>query len=191
MPTKKSILVAFCLVVFAMASQATPRMQNLYSDHRAVNADDIVTILIDEEASAGSKSETNTNTAKSISTSAEAGSGALNLLPSFSAGGGSKSSFGGEGNTQREGKFTAKISARVTEVLDNGNLVIQGSKMVEINAEKQIISITGIVRPEDIMGGNMVYSYNVAEAQITYRGKGAVADAEKPGLLTRFVNWLF
>jgi flagellar L-ring protein precursor FlgH len=76
-------------------------------------------------------------------------------------------------------------------VLDNGNLVIDGSKVVEINEEKEIIKISGIVRPQDIESNNIIYSYNVANAQITYSGKGAASTGQRPGLLARILNWIF
>ncbi|MFW6255147.1 MAG: flagellar basal body L-ring protein FlgH, partial [Chitinivibrionales bacterium] len=90
-----------------------------------------------------------------------------------------------------EGNLAARVSARVTQVLDNGNLMIEGSKVVEINNEKEIIKVSGVVRPEDIGSNNIVYSYNVADAQINYSGKGTVHEGSRPGLLSRFLNWIF
>jgi flagellar L-ring protein FlgH len=87
--------------------------------------------------------------------------------------------------------LNATISARVVRVLDNGNLVIEGSKQVEINDEKEIIKLTGVVRPRDIRKDNVVYSSNVADAQITYAGRGVANTGNRPGLLARFLNWIF
>ncbi|MCX7726069.1 MAG: flagellar basal body L-ring protein FlgH, partial [Chitinispirillaceae bacterium] len=105
--------------------------------------------------------------------------------------GGSKVDYDGKGGTSRQGNLVATISARVVKVLDNGNLVIEGSKVVEINDEKEIIKITGIVRPQDVKRDNTILSTNIADAQITYTGKGVVNTGRRPGLLARFLNWLF
>ena len=86
---------------------------------------------------------------------------------------------------------SATIAVRVTKVLDNGNLVIEGTKVVEVNDEKGLIKVTGIVRPRDIQPNNMIYSSSIADAQITYSGKGAVNDGHRPGVLARLINWIF
>ena len=74
---------------------------------------------------------------------------------------------------------------------DNGNLVIDGSKVVEINEEKEIIKITGIVRPEDIGTNNTIYSYKISDANITYSGKGVADRGRRPGIFARIFNVLF
>jgi flagellar L-ring protein precursor FlgH len=83
------------------------------------------------------------------------------------------------------------MSARIIELLSNGDLKIEGRRMVEINGEEQITVLTGIVRPSDVLADNTVYSFLIADASISYRGRGLVDDAAKPGILSRFVNWLF
>jgi flagellar L-ring protein precursor FlgH len=113
------------------------------------------------------------------------------LLPQFSGSAGTKIGYDGKGNTSREGKLEATISARVMKVLDNGNLVIEGSKTVEVNEEKGIIKISGVIRPLDIQQNNVVYSSSIADAQITYSGKGVGTTAQRPGILARIINWIF
>ncbi|MCX6830659.1 MAG: flagellar basal body L-ring protein FlgH, partial [candidate division Zixibacteria bacterium] len=73
----------------------------------------------------------------------------------------------------------------------NGDLVIQGSRVVTINSDHQTMTLTGIVRRADINPDNTLDSYNIAEAQIVYTGKGPGADGSKPGLITRALNWIF
>jgi flagellar L-ring protein precursor FlgH len=180
--------IAAITIVYAVMSAP---VGNLYSDHRAVRNDDILTVMIIESAKAGSESNTKTSKENSIGASADGGSGALKFLPAFGANGSSKVGFDGSGGTSREGSLVATISARVTKVLDNGNLTIEGSKVVEINQEKEIIKLTGIVRPQDILTNNIVYSSSIADAQITYTGKGSVNTGQRPGVLARFLNWIF
>jgi len=166
-------------------------MYSLYNDRKAISTDDILTVVITESAKAGSQSGTNSSKQHDLSLSAGGGSGLLHFLPTMGATGSNKVDYDGKAGTSREGSLDAKISARVTKVLDNGNLVIEGSKVVEINDEKEIIKVSGVVRPQDIESNNVIYSYNIADAQITYSGKGTVHNGERPGLIARVLNWIF
>jgi flagellar L-ring protein precursor FlgH len=165
-------------------------INNLYTNHRAMKIDDILTVLVMEEAKAGSQSGTNTAKKNSASVKGMTGSGALSFLPQFGASAGTDVAYDGKGSTTRAGSLAAKISARVIKVLDNGNLVIEGSKTVEINTEKEIIQISGIVRPSDVGSDNTIVSYQISDAKITYSGKGTANTGQRPGLLARFLNWL-
>jgi flagellar L-ring protein precursor FlgH len=164
---------------------------NIYSDQRALRVDDILTILINESASAADQSQTNTNKQNSYNLQAGGGTGLLKVLPNFGASSSNQVAYTGAGSTSRQGTLTATISARVVKVLDNGNLQIEGSKLVEINEEKETIKISGIVRPQDIQQNNMIPSSNIADAQITYSGKGVATTGQRPGFLARAFNWLF
>ncbi|MGB7570022.1 MAG: flagellar basal body L-ring protein FlgH [Chitinivibrionales bacterium] len=187
---KKIIASNFLSILFVMSASAAP-IYNLYNAHRAMRVDDILTVVIVESANGGSQSGTNTQKQNDLSVSGANGSGLLKFLPSFGASGSSKVDFSGQGATTRQGSLAAEISARVVKVLDNGNLVIDGSKVLEINEEKEIIKINGVVRPQDIEGNNMIYSYNIADAQITYSGKGTSNTGQRPGFIARFLNWIF
>jgi len=178
------------VLVAVLATQAT-QINNLYTDHRAMSEGDLLTVLIVENAKAGSNSKTKTDTKTSMGVSNVSGSGALGFIPSFGASGSLGSGFAGSGDTQREGNLVAKLSVRIDKVYDNGNLLISGDKIVEINDEKEIIRLTGLVRPQDIEAGNTIFSYNIANAEITYSGHGENADASRPGPIARFFNWLF
>ena len=72
--------------------------------------------------------------------------------------------------------------------LPNGNLLVRGQKWIGINQGKEFIRIQGVIRPIDILPDNSIPSYKVADANISYGGQGALADANRPGLLSRFFN---
>lgn len=177
-------------LLFSTAVFAAP-MHSLFSDHRAMRVDDILTIHIVESSKAGSESNTNTDKSNSANVGFEGGSGKLGFLPSFGAKGGNSAKFDGKGSTSRKGTFEATLSARVIEVLEGGNLVIEGSKVVEVNQEKETIKITGVVRPQDIQKNNIVFSSSIADAQITYSGSGVVNTASRAGILTKLFGWMF
>ena len=187
----KKYLTAICLLAMAGAAFCTQEFYGLYTDHRAMRVDDVLTVLITESAKAGSQSGTNTSKANDIGLQAAQGTGVLGFIPALGASAGNKIGYDGKVGTSREGSLVAKISARVVQVLDNGNLVIDGSKVVEINDEKEVIKISGIVRANDVGPSNTVYSYQIADAEITYSGRGTVHDGERPGLFARLFNWLF
>ncbi|MDR2577518.1 MAG: flagellar basal body L-ring protein FlgH [Chitinispirillales bacterium] len=187
-------MIRFLRKIFAVTTMAalgttviaTP-INSLFSDHRAMRVDDILTIIIVESAKAGSESRTNTAKASE----AEFRAGSLNLISPQQFGTGYGARYDGKGATSRSGSLTATVTARVIEVLASGNLVIEGSKVVEINQEREIIKISGIVRPQDIQKNNVVLSTSIADAEITYSGNGVVNTAARPGFFTRFFNWLF
>jgi flagellar L-ring protein precursor FlgH len=171
----------------------------LFSDKKARYVNDIVTIIVEESSKADNSADTNT----SRTTSSDAGINALlgldqsilkrnaNMGTSISIGGSSSSSLKGTGKTSRGGAMEATISAKVTEVLDNGNLVIEGRRQLTVNEEDQYIIITGIIRPEDITADNMIESQYIADARIVYTGDGVINDKMRPGWLTRIVDWVW
>ncbi|HLV32947.1 MAG TPA: flagellar basal body L-ring protein FlgH [Chitinispirillaceae bacterium] len=187
----KGIASLTLLTVLIVFGSAGANLYSLYSDQRAMRVDDILTIIIEESAKAGSQSNTNTSKENSMDLDGGGGTGVLGFIPRFGASGGSKVNYGGKGGTSRQGSLVATISARVVEVLDNGNLIIEGSKVVEINEEKEIIKLTGMVRPADILKNNVIYSSSIADAEITYTGKGVANTGQRPGFLARFINWIF
>jgi flagellar L-ring protein precursor FlgH len=177
-------------LLFSTTAWAAP-MHSLFSDHRAMRVNDILTIHIIESSKAGSESNTNTDKSNDADIRFGGGSGRLSFIPGFGVRNSNKAKFDGAGKTSRKGTFEATLSARVIEVLDGGNLVIEGSKVVEVNQEKETIKITGIVRPQDIQKNNIVFSSSIADAQITYSGSGVVNTASRAGILTRMFGWMF
>jgi flagellar L-ring protein precursor FlgH len=186
-------LVLILLIAAAAAGSASAaRHYSIYGDRKGKKADDVLTVLIVEEASAINKTLTDTEKETDVELNTTASrTGLMRFLPNWSFSGKNGVDYRGRGETSRRGEFKAKVTARIVEVQDNGNLLIQGSKMVEINNEKEIIHVSGVVRPEDIWADNTVYSYSIADAKITYTGNGVTHSAQKPGWVTRFFNWIF
>lgn len=180
---------------------------SLFTDNKARHVDDIITIVIDEYSS-GSNSA---NTATGRDTKTHANISAFmglekqiamknkaltdgdiltaGLVPSIQIGGSSQNSLAGKGKTSRDGKLKAKITARVVRILPNGNLFIEGTRRLAINAEGQYIVVSGIIRPEDITSDNVISSQYIADAKIIYTGKGVINDKMRPGWMTRIVDW--
>jgi flagellar L-ring protein precursor FlgH len=164
-----------------------------YSTEKAYRLGDIINIVVSENTTARNRG--GTKTVHQDDLAAKINHTLANLAPivgrSNSLTGQLSNTFQGSGQTTRDNNVSSRISAWVTDVLPNGNLKIEGHHKVQVNDDLQDITITGMVRPKDISGANTVYSYQVADAELIVRGSGVVAEAEAPGWLVRFFNWLF
>ncbi len=190
---KRMFLTALILffVSTAFAQNMRKNFQNsLFSDNKAAQQGDVVTILVVESTTASNNSETSAGRKSDIGVSAS-GSVGKSTLPNNQLTLGTDNNFQGSGSTKTTGNISTKISATVDTVLSNGNMIISGSKKITINGEDQIIRIKGIVRPSDINTDNSVYSYNISHAEISFEGNGIINNAQKPGWITKFLHWLF
>ena len=160
-----------------------------YADHKAQRVGDIVTIIITESSSASKSSATKTSkkSGSNSSLSEFFGLGAANLPMKMGVDAGSD--YSGSGSTTRSGTMEAKISASVKQVLPNGNLVLEGNRQVTVNDDIQTITISGVVRPQDIMADNSVLSMYMADAKIEYAGEGPIV--QRPGIVTRILQTPF
>ena len=154
---------------------------DLAQDLRARRVHDLVTVVVADRASAIARGTTRS----ARSAQAKAGINAIagtpplgNRLPNLLNIGGD-SSLDGEGETSRETVLTTTLTARVTHVLPNGNLVVEGAKSVRVNSETQNIAVRGIVRPVDLSPGNSISSDRLGLLEISVNGKGVVGDAIK------------
>jgi flagellar L-ring protein precursor FlgH len=176
-------------------------LSGLFRDQKARQLGDIITIKIIESSKATNKASTQTGRSSDLSAGVTNFFGAENeyassspfFNPFGSVGGSFDSSFKGDGTTQRSGDLTAYVSARVVDVLPNGNIVVTGSREVMVNNEKQQITLSGIVRPADISADNQVESTFISDAKISYSGKGVLDDSQSPGWLVRALDkvWPF
>ncbi len=167
------------------------RESSLYTDYRAHRVGDILTVLIYESSNATSQAETKTEKAGKSSTTVGPGSGTLDFIPLFGADYDNKNSFNGKGENVRNQSLRAKMSVSVIEIKVNGDMVLKGSRTVGISKDKETMTITGVVRQKDITASNTIASYLVADAEITYTGKGVANNSSRPGFIMRFLNWLF
>jgi flagellar L-ring protein precursor FlgH len=163
------------------------RLANSTRDLRASQIDDVVTIVVLENASAVASGDANTSRKSTATNSIAALAGILpaagrlaNLANVTNA-----QHLQATGETSRTITLTTTLSARVVEVTANGTLVVEGTKDIAVNSEKQNIRVRGLVRPEDLTTANTVQSTQVANLQVQVTGKGVVSDA------IRRPNWLY
>jgi len=191
---KRAYVLCAGILVLAAASLAQDMRANvgrsLFADPRASAVGDAVMVLVVEISSASNDASTSSDRESNISMNA-AGSAGSAEMPEVSLGVGTGNSFKGSGATSTRGSIRAKISARVDSVLANGDLVITGLRTIVVNGEEQKITLSGIVRPADILANNSVYSYNIADARIAFEGNGVVSSAQGPGWITKLLHWIF
>ncbi|MHB1272070.1 MAG: flagellar basal body L-ring protein FlgH [Rhodanobacter sp.] len=162
----------------------------LFSDPRAHRVGDILTIVLQESTQASKKATTSTSKTDSVALAAPTLLGqaaTLAGLPASNALDG-KNSFDGAGSSSQSNQLTGQITVTVSRRLSNGNLVVRGEKLLTINQGQELIRIAGIVRPQDILPDNSIASTRVADARISYTGRGSLADANTQGWLARFFN---
>ena len=177
-------------------AQSWSWMNGLALDTRARQVNDLVTIQVVENISASGTADS--ALAKDSGGSASLGSlfGLEKKLPGFIdptalAGTKAKTDFKGSGATNRAGQLTANVTGRVVEVLPNGDLVVEGIREMDINGDRQVLVLTGVVRPADVDPANVVRSTAVGQLRIRYFGQGLIRDNLKPGLLIRILNKVF
>lgn len=176
---------------------------SLYEDRKARRVNDLLTVVINEQSAASKKATTNSSRTATqddsigdmlgipTTASLEIARKYMHFTPSVK--GSAKSNFSGKGDTTREGKLTATITAKVVEVLPNGNLIIESRKEILANNEKEILVFRGIVNPDNISSNNTIQSQYVADAQIYLVGDGVLSDKQSQGWFTRLIDsvWPF
>jgi flagellar L-ring protein precursor FlgH len=160
------------------------RFRALTSDHRAHRVGDALTVLVVENASASASADTSTekrgSAGLSLSTTRRDEAAAATATEDFSGG----------GRIQRSGRLLAQLTVSVRGIAPNGDLLVGGAQVIEVNEEKQNIVLEGRVRPVDVSEANTVLSSRIAEARITYVGDGLLGEKQKPGLISRVLSWL-
>ena len=172
------------------------RLENvfgLFSDNKARRVGDTIIVRLSESTQASKSASTDFDKSSELDTGDPTILGKTvtkNGIPILSNSWQTDQTFDGEGSSSQSNSLTGNITVTVAEVFPNGNLRIQGEKWLTLNQGAEFIQISGIVRPADVEVNNTVDSFKIADARITYSGNGAVADANRPGFLSRFfVRW--
>jgi flagellar L-ring protein precursor FlgH len=195
--SRSSLVTLAALLVVATPAGAqslwTPRAGSLVTDVRGTRAGDLVTILVDEQSTADKSGETKLNRNSDFATSIIPPSGAgpiTRILDRFSLSGKGNSDYDGKASTTRSDRATGQITAKIMRVLDNGNLVIEGRRLVVANDEAQTLVVSGVVRSQDVGPDNTVRSSAIADAEVRLEGRGTVSDRQRPGYLQRLFDLL-
>lgn len=167
--------------------------ESIFNDQRAKSAGDVLTvsIQINDKATLNNKTKrskgasSNATLGMDFTTSTTPNSGAATSFDTNGSGNGnigSDSEFDGSGAITRAEKINLNIAAVITQVLPNGNYIISGTQEVRVNFELRVLTIAGIVRPEDVSQDNAVSYEKIAEARISYGGRGRLTEVQQPGV---------
>ncbi|MEP7119082.1 MAG: flagellar basal body L-ring protein FlgH [Acidobacteriota bacterium] len=198
MPDTQDQAMAAYLAAARQAPPVDPNswMNGLAMDLRARKVNDIVTVRVLESTSASGTADATTGKSSSTGAGISTLFGLQSKLPSGLglsdlASTQSDTSFKGSGSTTRASLLSATVSARVAEVLPNGDLLIEGVREIEINGDRQVVVLTGVARVADVGPGNVVMSTALGQLRINYFGRGLTKGSLTPGWLVRFLNKVF
>ena len=163
---------------------------NWYGDARPGRVGDIITVLVNERTDA--KDEATMDVSKSSNNDINGGndgSGILKFIRGLTFS--SSNSSSGEGSTERKHHATATLACLVTEVLPNGNLVIEGTRDIRTSEETLQFQLFGVIRPQDVNADNQISSTLIANAEIAVKGRGIISRTQKVGLVTQILQTVF
>lgn len=183
-------------VVYASAPANTAfstwnnRQGDLFQDKLAMNPGDILTvdISINDSAKLSNQSDSNRTVGRGIGLNGDYTIAGVGSDGDADASLNSTSNFSGDGGTNRSESIELSVAAVVTRVLPNGNLVVQGSQEVRVNAELRVLTIAGIVRPTDIGPDNRISYERIAEARVSYGGRGHISSVQRPPYGQQILN---
>lgn len=163
---------------------------NPLMDMVARRVGDILTVIIQEETIANYSASTQASKSDSGGfTPTFVVDFFTRIFRPFSAS--STSAQKGDGTTTHKNKMDSKMSVVVKSVMPNGNLVIEGNRSLTTNRETQTITLSGVIRPFDVQPDNTVISTKMADAKISFAGKGSIQDKQRKGLINQLLDWLF
>jgi len=163
---------------------------NWYGDARPGRVGDIITVLINERTDA--KDEATMDVSKSSNNDINGGndgSGILKFIKGLTFS--SANSSNGKGSTERKHHATGTMACLVTEVLPNGNLVIEGTRDVRTIEETLQFQLFGVIRPQDVNADNQISSSLIANAEIAVKGRGIISRTQKVGIVTQILQTVF
>ncbi len=190
----------------AMNERSKPATGSVYSeaqagyleDTRALRVGDVVHIRIDEQADAQGGATTNLSKETSREANVDALLGLVpaiqkaypNIDPERLVAMASSADFSGQGRTERAGKLSGSIAVKVKQTMPNGDLFVEGTKVVMINHEEYHLYVSGVARPADIEGDNSVLSSLIADARVEFTGRGDINDHVERGWLTKTLDFI-
>jgi flagellar L-ring protein precursor FlgH len=182
-----SLALVLGLTAGAEAGSLWNDTNNWIADQRPGRVGDIVTVLVDEKTDTQDKAVSDLK--KSASNSVSDGTGILKFIRQMSLT--SQNDAKGDSSIKRNHYGKTTLSCMVTEVLPNGNLVIEGTRDIRTVEETLQLQLVGVIRPQDVNSDNQILSRLVANAELAIKGKGALSRTQKPGLITQVLQAVF
>ena len=192
-PLVSRMLMLTCLCFTLSGVSQAERLvgSGMFCDQPNFRVGQLLTVLIMEMGSGSNTANTNTKRENALDLSASADGGPFTGLPVLSGSSSTSNEHKAKGSNTRSNKLSGTITTEIVAIEEDGTLVLEGTRIVELDGEQQITQLTGRVRPEDVRSDNSVYSYHLADAVISYSGRGVVADAQRRSVFNYLFGWLF
>ncbi len=178
-------LLGLLALVHAESLYKESSYRPLTGDSKAHRVGDLLTVQVLENSIATSSSDIATRRKNNVNAEVSHGLGKSGQFGLTANG-----DFDGGGSTQRTNKFLTILTVSVVAVLPNGDLMVAGEQLLNLNDEQQKVNLEGRVRPNDITDGNVVISSRLADARITYLGEGEITDRQKRSWWRKIVDWM-
>ncbi|MFB0515237.1 MAG: flagellar basal body L-ring protein FlgH [Candidatus Neomarinimicrobiota bacterium] len=178
----------FILLVTLAVGYGQEAPRSLYADQKARGIGDVVTILVSETANASHQSQVQRFDDNTVDAAGNVEGNLLQFLPVFGLRSNLKTDSNSREGTAQKDLLTGRISAVITEVTDNGMFRISGSKVLNVNGERNLMTIKGTIRPRDIQSDNTIFSYNIADSRIYYSKAGLPGKLVQRGTFQRLAN---
>ena len=193
--TKKFLIAVLFLFMFSSLSFGASLWDdnaNWYGDERPSRVGDIVTVLVNERTDAKDEAEMDVtkNTSNQVGGNGQ-DYGILNFIRGIPNAFTTDNNSKGSGSVERKHHATATVACLITEVLPNGNLVIEGTRDVRTSDEILQFQLVGVIRPQDVNADNQINSSLIANAEISVKGKGIISRTQKVGLITQILQTVF
>ncbi|MBB5985285.1 flagellar basal body L-ring protein FlgH [Sphingobium lignivorans] len=168
--------------------QASAGYSPLVNGARAANVGDIITILLVERTQASKSNSANTDRSGSIGLNPPTTGPFSKIFSASDVGASGTQGFKGKGDAAQSNALSGEITVTVSKVYSNGTMLVRGQKQLTLNRGDEYVQVSGLVRQADVGPDNRVLSTRVADARITYSGKGEIARASRQGWLQRFFS---
>ncbi len=162
---------------------------SIYSDIKAHNLGDLITVHIVESSNASRESKVNSSNSTDMSFDGNVVGSLTDYLPLFGAASKISNSLDGSEGTEQKDQLTGRMSATIMEETENGMFFIKGKRILEVNGEMNTIKLEGYIRERDISTDNTVFSYNIANAEIIYRKGGTLENVVNPRKFQKWLTW--
>lgn len=163
---------------------------SLFSDIKAREVGDVLSVIIVENANASRESNANSATRTGFDVNAGTSGNLADFLPVFGGSSDMATTADNKDQTAQKERLTGRISVRIVEKTPSGMLKIMGERKLGVNGEDNLMQLEGYVRQRDITTANTIFSYNIADAKITYRKSGITNRFLKPGTMSKLFTYL-
>lgn len=192
-----SVAVAACLTLI-LGMQAFAQLEfkgnvaSLFTDERSFKVGDVIMVQIDERLQGQNNAQFRSQRGSDVSVNFGAGPGKVfGLLNPFSGKSSTQNDFDSRVQNNKLTTFTTQVSTRVIRTDELGNLYLEGSKVINLPDEQQVVMVSGVARSRDVTQQNTILSTQLADLHVDLKGKGEVEDARRPSLFTRVFQWFF